>query len=375
MALIEEFRPISDFLKQYTAFDVMPTSAKCVVLESGISVYRAFRVMGENRTSVAYIWDPAQQALIGVLTTNDIILTILALYKRFFDEGRVESPCAFLQRVYPQALQLHDKITLLHMLNYITVKSVKASSTFHYTSPDNTLFDTLRLLRIYKVHRLPIIDTDGSILCSITYRSLCQFLVGKFRLPTKILQQPVLSLITGDQTPVTVQPSTKLGAVLELMLAHHLSSVPVVDDHHDIINVFGKYDLASLSMTPELVDLDLSVSHIIERRPKHIEGLFTMPANASCGDVLKAVATRNLHRVVLVDIDTGKKVVSIVSLRHVLDFISDTIRSEHLEPIEPPTTQADEGMASSRFGRGFESCPQSGVSTATPSEDHTDQVN
>ena len=335
MEIHEDLKPISDFLKQYTAYDVMPTSAKCIVIESGISVYRAYRIMGENRTSVAYIWDAAKQTLIGVLTTNDIMSAILSLHKCFFGQNKVQDVQTFMRSVYPQALQIHENITILHLLNYVTINSIKSGDNFLHAPPEITLFDALRLLRSHSVHRLPIIDDGGSVLCSMTYRSLCKFLVGKFRLPSKILQTPVLSLISGDRSPCVVRPESTLEEVLEQMLAHHLSSIPVVSaETKEIIEVFSKYDVAALSVTPENISLSAKVIDLINIRPPQVEGLSLMPETATCGDVLKEIATRNIHRVVMVDETTRKHIVAVVSLRHILDFISDTIASEKLQPIE-----------------------------------------
>lgn len=341
MEIHEDLKPISDFLKQYKAYDVMPTSAKCIVIESGISVYRAYRIMGENRTSVAYIWDAGKQSLIGVLTIKDIMTAILSLHKYFFSQEKVQDVQAFMHSVYPQALQIHENITILHLLNYVTINSIKSGNSFLHAPPETTLFDALRLLRSRSVHRLPIIDDGGSVLCSMTYRSLCKFLVGKFRLPSKILQTPVLSLISGDRSPCVVRPDATFEEALELMLAHHLSSIPVVNaETNEIIEVFSKYDVAALSMTPENISLNAKIIDLINTRPPQVEGLSLMPETATCGDILKEIATRNIHRVVLVDETTGKHIVAVVSLRHLLDFISDTIAAEKLQPIEQINTHA-----------------------------------
>lgn len=125
------------------------------------------------------------------------------------------------------------------------------------------------------------------------------------------------------------------------MLAHHLSSIPVVNaETQEIIEVFSKYDVAALSMTPENISLDARVIDLINTRPPQVEGLSLMPETATCGDILKEIATRNIHRVVLVDEATRKHIVAVVSLRHILDFMSDTIASEKLKPIEQITLQS-----------------------------------
>lgn len=39
-----------------------------------------------------------------------------------------------------------------------------------------------------RIHRLPIIDNDGSIVLQLTYRQACRFLVSKFHFNNEILE-------------------------------------------------------------------------------------------------------------------------------------------------------------------------------------------
>ena len=61
---------------------------------------------------------------------------------------------------------------------------------------------------------------------------------------------------------------------------------------------------------------------VIAARSTHMEGLVTAKKSATVGHILRAIADKNLHRMLLVDDDDPQKLVAVVSLRHVLRFLT-----------------------------------------------------
>lgn len=345
--LRSDLAPLSDFFKHYTAYDIMPVSAKTITIDARISLYRAYRILGENHTSTAYIWDEETQKLLGVFTASDFMKAVLALHGRFFSADAKETPYEFIQRHYPQALQSHENITILHLLNFITIKSSKiaaiksqadhgrAEPLFVFGDPDITLHEALSTMIQKAVHRLPIIDDNGTVICSITYRVAVKFLVSKFRLPTKVLQHKLLALNIGDRNPLRITPETTLYDTLRIMFSNNLSAVPVVDGETDhLLNVFSKYDVSALSLNPDLINLNNVVQVIIEARPSFLEGLTILGTDATLAEALKLFAQKNLHRVFVADVHDGNRLVMVVSLRHLLAFITSLITSEDIQPNE-----------------------------------------
>lgn len=48
---------VDEFFKQFTAYHIMPTSSRVLTIDADTSLYRAFRIIGDNAVSSAYVWN------------------------------------------------------------------------------------------------------------------------------------------------------------------------------------------------------------------------------------------------------------------------------------------------------------------------------
>ena len=99
------------------------------------------------------------------------------------------------------------------------------------------------------IHRLPILDNDGSVIATLTYRSICRFLVSKFRFQSEVLDVPVLStgIVNTSVAPVVIYESSTVLEAIQALVANTLSVVPVVDREGRLLEVFSKYDFANMA--------------------------------------------------------------------------------------------------------------------------------
>lgn len=177
-----------------------------------------------------------------------------------------------------------------------------------------------------KVHRLPVIDNDGSIVLSLTYRSICRFLVSKFRFNSAVLDKPIMeSGVPQAQFNRIYCDQTVLEAII-LLVRNNLSMIPIMEradspENEKLYNVFSKYDFSSTASGGD-INLKMTVKEVADKRPEFIEGCVTMPCSCTIGGLLRLIADRNLHRMMLVDEEDPKKLVAVVSLRHVLRYLT-----------------------------------------------------
>ena len=69
----QELRPIRDFFKDHTAFELVPESGKVVVVDVGLTITQAFLILQQNGITSAPLWDTLRLDFVGMLTVSDFI--------------------------------------------------------------------------------------------------------------------------------------------------------------------------------------------------------------------------------------------------------------------------------------------------------------
>lgn len=113
--------------------------------------------------------------------------------------------------------------------------------------PDATLPEVHQLLKEKKIRRLPVVDEDGELVGIITLGDVrgaeaspatslsiweLNFLLNKLH---------VRQFMTPD--PVTVHADATIGEAAQLMLAHRISGLPVLDDEEELVGIITESDI------------------------------------------------------------------------------------------------------------------------------------
>lgn len=120
---------------------------------------------------------------------------------------------------------------------------------------------------------------------------------------------------------VTASINDRLHQVIAKMLHDSLSMIPILWENGELYNIFSKYDFSVLASLGGHINLDAPVKYIIDQRPDFVEGCVTMPVSSTIGQILRQIADKNLHRMMLTDDENNKRLVAVVSLRHVLKYL------------------------------------------------------
>ncbi|XP_023325839.1 5'-AMP-activated protein kinase subunit gamma-1 [Eurytemora carolleeae] len=152
---------ILNFFKCYKCYDLIPTSAKLVVLDTRLIVKRAFYAMVDTGVRACPLWDSVRQQFIGMLTITDFIRILQKYYN-----GPGEEMQAFEE---------------LRLCDVKVVSSEELESNVLHMYPDSSLFDAASVLIRNKIHRLPIIDpSNGNVLYIMTQKPMLKFLYKFF---------------------------------------------------------------------------------------------------------------------------------------------------------------------------------------------------
>ncbi|CAL5989519.1 5'-AMP-activated_protein kinase [Hexamita inflata] len=143
----QKFPNIIEFFQQYTAYDLMPTSARVLIIDADTSVYRAFRIMGDNATSSAYIYDPKTQLYCAVITATDIMKACILIQNTFFSSEATHDPIEFARR---NNIVFENEIGVQDLLQHISVGTITLQQNLVKTYTTTTLL-YIRLYLLWSI--------------------------------------------------------------------------------------------------------------------------------------------------------------------------------------------------------------------------------
>ncbi len=114
------------------------------------------------------------------------------------------------------------------------------------------------------------------------------------------------------KTPITIRPDTPLREVVELLIKHNISGLPVVAEDGTIIGVLGDWDLLKVFYEPGAH----TVESVMRRRPEAIS------VDAQLVDVFDYLMTHDFRRVL---IHENQKLVGLVSRADLMPPLLDAL--------------------------------------------------
>ncbi|KAL6079396.1 5'-AMP-activated protein kinase subunit gamma-2 [Balamuthia mandrillaris] len=338
--LASEKQFLSDLLKSYKAYDLIPVSGKIVVLDTALPVKAAFIALIENGVKSAPLWDSEVQDYVGMITVTDFMNILRHFYRAPTDKDLA------------QELEEHE----IRTWRDITAGEVPRPSGLIGVHPENSLYDAACTLLKHSIHRLPVIDKQdsNSILYIVTHRKINNFLVRSLQANAS---SPMLNLTIGElgigtfEHVVTVLKDTPLIVVLDLLAERQISAVPIVDEHGVATNVYSNSDVLSIAKHRTYEDLGKPVEEVVARKAKHRLAIMTCKRSDTLSEVLNRLLETKVHRLICVD-STGR-VVGIVSLSDILkafvDIPNNNDASSTVSAASPTLTSTNSSPSSSSF--------------------------
>jgi 5'-AMP-activated protein kinase regulatory gamma subunit len=297
---------IREFLKSKTSFDVLPVSYRLIVLDTSLLVKRALNVLLQNSVVSAPLWNSKTSKFAGLLTASDFLNIV---------HYAATNP--------DQTGNLSESMTLDSLAN---IGSMSGSSALDTCSihPFRSLYDACVEMIDSSARRIPLIDRDEETQREIVVSVLTQYRILKFVSmncrETKYLLQPLRDLKIGTSTNLChARLNTTIGEVINLLIQHHISSVPVLDDDDKLINVYEAVDLLALIKGGVYADLSLTVGEALLRRSDDFEGVYTCTLADSLYVVLETIRKSRLHRLFVLDSDG--KLLGVMTLGDILKYI------------------------------------------------------
>lgn len=293
---------IVNFFKCYKCYDLIPNSAKLVVLDTELIVKRAFFAMVDNGVRACPLWDSKLQEYVGMLTITDFIRILKDNYKgpdlqmEAFEEMRLEDWRGKWQ-------SMKDLVSVL---------------------PDASLFQAAALLVDNKIHRLPVLDAQcGNVLYILTQKPILRFLF--YHVPNlpdaSYLSDSISELQIGTYNDIEVATQdTTIITALDKFVNKRISALPIVDHDGKLVDIYSKFDVINLAAQKTYSNLNVALKDSEKGfKEQYFDGVHTCLGTESVFTVMRRIVKAEVHRLVVVDDD--EKVVGMITVSDIINYI------------------------------------------------------
>ncbi|KXJ10573.1 5'-AMP-activated protein kinase subunit gamma-2 [Exaiptasia diaphana] len=302
----------SNFLKSKEIHELMPKSSKIVVFDTRLNVKKAFFALVANGVRSAPVFDSSKQDFVGMLTITDFI----SILRRYYKSPMVRTTaCVFVQM---DELEEHQIETWREIQSLDTYQPKLVRIT-----PTQSLYDAVKMLLEYKIHRLPVIDsvTDNA-LCIVTHKKILKYLfshVRQLRMP-EFMHYSLKDVGLGTYANVaTITPNTPLITALHMFAQRRVSALPVVNEQGVVVDIYAKFDVINLAAEKTYNNLDVTVQQALLHRAEGFEGVHRCYLDETMLTIIERLVEVKVHRLVVVDNDDH--CIGVLSLSDILRFL------------------------------------------------------
>ncbi|KAJ2518082.1 AMP-activated serine/threonine-protein kinase regulatory subunit [Coemansia sp. RSA 1939] len=296
----------SFFLKQHSAYDMIPVSFRLIVLDTKLLVTKALSTLVQNGVESAPMYDSALSCYAGMLTTTDLVNLVQYYYSNFS---------------YNEAI---DDLGQVQLENYkemlLRLKSRQTNTLC--ANPLDTLYEVSRRLLATDYSTLALVDEDSEtgsdvIVSVLSIYRILNFMAANIDDKKKLKQHTLYDLHIGTYGDlITAKMDTPVIDIIRMFVDENISVVPILDDAGVVLNVFAESDIILLAREGLLDELNIPVSEAIALRPDDYPGVHTCTQADTLYSVLDTIRKTHVQRLIVVDDDI--KPVGVVALSDVL---------------------------------------------------------
>ncbi|KAJ1851327.1 AMP-activated serine/threonine-protein kinase regulatory subunit [Coemansia sp. RSA 1822] len=296
----------SFFLKQHSAYDMIPVSFRLIVLDTKLLVTKALSALVQNGVESAPMYNAAEACYSGMLTTTDLVNLIQYYYSNFS---------------YSEAIEDLGKVQLENYKDLLMQFKSRQTNTL-CANPLDTMYEISRRLLATDYSTLALVDEDtetgNDVIVSVLsiYRIL-NFMAVNIDDKKKLKQHSLYDLEIGTYGDlVTATMDASVIDIICMFVENNISVVPILDDNGVVLNVFAESDIILLAREGLLDELNIPVSEALALRPDDYPGVHTCTQSDTLFSVLDIIRKTQVQRLIVVDADI--RPVGVVALSDVL---------------------------------------------------------
>ncbi|KAJ2787101.1 AMP-activated serine/threonine-protein kinase regulatory subunit [Coemansia interrupta] len=296
----------SFFLKQHSAYDMIPVSFRLIVLDTKLLVTKALSTLVQNGVESAPMYDSTQACYAGMLTTTDLVNLIQYYYSNFS---------------YSEALEDLGQVQLENYKDLLLRFKSRQTNTL-CANPLDTLYEVSRRLLATDYSALALVDEDtdtGSdvIVSMLSIYKILNFMAVNIDDKKNLKQHSLYDLEIGTYGDlITASMDTPVIDLIRMFVDNNISVIPILDEDGVVLNVFAESDIILLAREGLLDELNIQVSEALALRPDDYPGVHSCTMSDTLFSVLDTIRKTQVQRLIVVDEDI--KPVGVVALSDVL---------------------------------------------------------
>lgn len=298
----QALQSIRHFLKQRSAYDLLPVSFRVIVLDTELEVKKGLECMVMNSVVSASLWNSRTGKFAGMFTVLDIIHLIQYYYKT----SSYQTASIDAESIRFDALRAIEKSLDVPPPPLLSIH------------PLRPLLEACRMLIETHARRLPLIDRDTvtgkeSLVSVLTQYRLLRFIARNCQSQISQLHMGLRRLKIGtyvEQRPddpyfpiATARMDTTVFDVVHMFSERGISAVPIIDENGVVVNLYETVDVISLVSDGAYQNLDLTIASALNKRSPDFPGVIVCTENDSLATLLSLLRQRRVHRLVVVEGD------------------------------------------------------------------------
>ncbi|KAL8527600.1 hypothetical protein ACS0TY_005454 [Phlomoides rotata] len=321
---------LSIHLLSSTTYELIPISGKVIALDIETEVEQAFHVMYNSGLTSMPLWDDNSGQMAGMLTASDFILILLQRHR---------NPAMFSAQV--QTISSWKRWKLQNHRDVVKTAVPYQRRPLIHAGPDESLADFASRILRNNISAVPILDSENGACPRLLHiaclagvlKNICSHFKHHLGYLT-LLQRPVGYLPIGTwavdvrgasaRPLLTLHPNVTLTSALALLLEAQISSIPIVDNGGNFMNMYSRSDITSFARDNICTNIQLNqitVSQALEFTSERGESRYkTCTRFDSLYHVMELLSEPEVRRVIVVEAST-RRVEGIITLRDVFCLV------------------------------------------------------
>ncbi|KAI6089557.1 CBS-domain-containing protein [Hypoxylon rubiginosum] len=319
---LQGLKGLRNFLRVRTSYDVLPLSFRLIVLDNDLLIRKSLDILIQNGIVSAPLWDSHQSRFAGLLTATDYI-------------NLIQYYCQF-----PEHIDDVDKFRLSSLRDIEKAIGVLPLETVS-VHPTKPLYEACSRMLKSRARRIPLVDIDHetereTVVSVITQYRILKFIAVNTEQHTALLKQTVREIGLGTyKNLATAKMMDSVLEVINLMVVHNISAVPIVDKNNVVLNVFEAVDVIPCIKGGVYEELKSTVGDALSRRPDDFQGIYTCQEDDRLDTIFTTLRQSRVHRLVVIDDNWHLK--GMISLSDILKYVLFTgVSSDEGEYFPPP---------------------------------------
>ncbi|KAK6585018.1 hypothetical protein PZA11_003242 [Diplocarpon coronariae] len=296
---------IREFLKIRTSYDVLPLSFRLIILNTDLLVKKSLMILLQNGIVSAPLWDSHTSTFAGLLTTSDYINVVQYYWQN------------------PDALNQIDQFRLSSLRDIEKAINVSPLETLS-VHPSRPLYEACRQMLKTRARRIPLVDIDDEtgremVVSVITQYRLLKFIAVNV-VETEFLKKSVSEIGLGTYGDLqTATMDTPVIDIIHMMVKHSISSVPILDEHRRVLNVFEAVDVITIIKGGVHDELTTSVGEALLKRAEDFAGIYTCSEDDRLDSIFDTIRKSRVHRLVVIDDENRLR--GVISLSDIFKYV------------------------------------------------------